>query len=66
MYFPRPIRQNSLSKGGGDPAVTIAVPFLNSERFVEDTLGAMLRTEYNRLRFILIYNPSIDRTLEIF
>ena len=45
--------------------MTIAVPFLNSERFVEDTLGAMLRTEYNRLRIILIYNPSIDRTLEI-
>jgi glycosyltransferase involved in cell wall biosynthesis len=47
------------------PGVSIIVPARNEERAIEDTLGRLLRLEYNNFEVLAVDDRSDDRTGEI-
>jgi len=47
------------------PRVSIGLPVFNGERFVEETLDALLRQTYTDFELVIADNASSDRTREI-
>ncbi len=47
------------------PKVSVIVPVFNSEKFMEDSLEALLKQTYTNLEFIVVDDGSTDSTVEI-
>jgi len=64
MSGPRPSPED---RGGGPPTVSVIVPVLNEEKYIETCLGQLLVQEYpaGRLEILVIDCRSDDRTREI-
>ena len=54
-------------RGGGPPAVSVIMPVLNEEKYIETCLGQLLVQEYpaGRLEILVVDCRSDDRTREI-
>ena len=56
---------DGLGTGYFEPAVAVLIPAYNEEKVIERTVRAALRSDYAKLRVIIIDDGSKDRTLEI-
>jgi glycosyltransferase involved in cell wall biosynthesis len=51
--------------GGGWPRITVVTAVRNGARYLEDTIGSVLRQDYPNLEYIVMDGGSTDGTLEI-
>lgn len=64
----KPIRPTILitpHKNPQNPFISLVIPALNEEKFLERTLQSVLGQEYNDFELIVVDNNSFDRTPEI-
>ncbi|CAH1904847.1 Glycosyl transferase family 2 [Candidatus Nitrotoga sp. HW29] len=69
-YSPRPVsfhrlKQNNLLHEQTLPKISIVVPSLNQDKFIEATLQSIINQQYANLELIVIDGGSTDNTLSI-
>lgn len=52
-------------KNPENPLISVVVPTLNEEKFIERTLVSLINQDFKNYELIVVDNNSLDRTAEI-
>ena len=53
------------NKPGGNPAISVIIPFYNAEEYLKEAAGSVLDHDFEKLELLMVDDASTDRSLEI-
>ena len=65
-FFHKPFENQFIDrKSNQKPLVSVVMPVYNSEKYIKEAIDSILAQTYSNFEFIIVYDKSTDKTLDI-
>lgn len=65
-FFHKPFESQFIDKESNKkPLVSVVMPVYNSEKYIKESIDSILAQTYSNFEFIIVYDKSTDKTLDI-